>query len=42
MAAYGERIPVVEVDGQPVCHYHLDVAALHRALSAVTGSVAAS
>jgi hypothetical protein len=31
---YGERIPVVEVDGRMVCQYRLDVGALKQALVA--------
>jgi hypothetical protein len=29
---YGERIPVVEVDGRMVCQYRLDAGALKQAL----------
>jgi hypothetical protein len=30
---YDIRIPVVEYDGEPICQYHLDRAALSRILS---------
>jgi hypothetical protein len=29
---YGHRIPVLLLDGEPVCHGHLDVAELERLL----------
>lgn len=32
-ATYGERVPVVEYDGEIVCQYHLDPDALARILS---------
>ena len=35
---YGIRIPVVEYDGQTVCQYHLDVAAIRSILSTLPGS----
>ena len=31
-AAYGTRIPVVELDGDFICQYRLDAAAVERAL----------
>ena len=30
---YGLRIPVVSMGDQELCHYHLDTAAVHRALA---------
>ena len=35
---YGVRIPVVEYDGQTVCQYHLDTAAIRSILGAPPGS----
>jgi hypothetical protein len=35
---YGIRIPVVEYDGQTVCQYHLDAAAIRTILSNLPGS----
>ena len=32
MEAYGELIPVVEVDGREVCHWHADPEAIAAAL----------
>jgi hypothetical protein len=32
-AAYGTRVPVVEIDGRFICEQRLDRAALHRVLS---------
>lgn len=29
---FGERIPVVEIDGRVICEYRLDVAAVEKAL----------
>jgi len=37
-AKYGIRIPVVEYDGQTVCQYHLDAAAIGTILSALPDS----
>ena len=31
---YGERVPVLVAEDQEICHYHLDTAALARALPA--------
>lgn len=36
--AYATRIPFVEYDGQPVCHYHLDRAAIIEIRDAVQGA----
>lgn len=36
-ARYGERIPVVAVDGEEAFEYHVDAAALHAALDRVIG-----
>jgi glutaredoxin len=35
---YGERIPVVAVDGREVCELHVDGAELERLLARVAGS----
>jgi len=32
---YGDRVPVVEYDGEPVCQYHLDPDALARILESL-------
>jgi hypothetical protein len=29
---FGSRVPVLCLDGREICHYHLDVPALRRAL----------
>jgi hypothetical protein len=39
---YASRIPVVEVDGQFVCQYQLDTAAVTRALAAAKATMATS
>lgn len=39
---FGDRVPVVEVDGRFVCQYTLDAAAVHQALSAGPNAVTAS
>jgi len=41
-ARYSDRVPVVELDGKPVCQHHLDAVALGQALAAATPPVAAS
>jgi hypothetical protein len=35
---YGERIPVVAVDGEELCEYEIDVSARERLLARVAGS----
>jgi len=35
VAAYGTRIPVVELDGEFVCQYHFDSAAVSAALQRI-------
>ena len=35
-ARYGERIPVVEVDGEEVCHFVVDLEAVRARLGRVT------
>ena len=35
---YGVRIPLVEYDGQTVCQYHLDTAAIHAILDRLPAS----
>jgi len=35
---YGERIPVVELDGEEVFEYHVDASGLERLLARVAGS----
>ncbi len=39
---FGDRVPVVEVDGQFVCQYTLDAAALKQALTADASAMKAS
>lgn len=39
---FGDRVPVVEVNGQFVCQYTLDVAALRQALMAGANTMTAS
>jgi hypothetical protein len=39
---FGDRVPVVEVDGHFVCQYTLDAAALDKALTAGAGAMTAS
>jgi glutaredoxin len=34
-ALYGDRIPVVEVDGEEVCHFHVDPEAVRARLGRV-------
>ena len=36
--AYGERVPVVEVDGEELCEYEIDRSARQRLLARVAGS----
>jgi hypothetical protein len=33
IARYGDRVPVLVIDGREICQYRLDEAALRRALS---------
>lgn len=40
--AFGDRVPVVEVDGHFVCQYTLDATAVRRALSGMSEGVKAS
>jgi glutaredoxin len=35
---YGERVPVVEVDGEELCEYEIDLSARERLLARVAGS----
>jgi hypothetical protein len=35
---YGERVPVVEVDGEELCEYEIDRSARERLLARVAGS----
>ncbi|HEX9853313.1 MAG TPA: glutaredoxin family protein [Woeseiaceae bacterium] len=39
---FGDRVPVVEVDGRFVCRYTLDAPALRQALAGATSAMAAS
>jgi predicted secreted protein len=39
---FGDRVPVVEVDGRFVCQYSLDAAALKQALTADGSAMTAS
>ena len=39
---FGDRVPVVEVDGRFVCQYTLDTAAIQQALTAGANAMTAS
>lgn len=38
-ARYNELVPALEIDGEPICHWHLDEARLAAVLAAKAGEI---